>query len=137
MEEAIFLTKYASKVYIIHRRVQFRASKIMQKRALGNNKMEVLWNSVVVEAYGDEERGVLAGLKVENVVTGETSVRGVFAAGDVQDKKYRQAFTAAGTVKVEFDLELVVLRFQLNSENRDLVKQRIDNKRKIFFPSIG
>ncbi|GMH24527.1 hypothetical protein Nepgr_026370 [Nepenthes gracilis] len=139
MEEATFLTKYGSKVFIIHRRDSFRASKIMQKRALENPKIEVLWNSVVVEAYGDGEKGVLGGLKVKNVVSGEvsdlrisglffaighepatqflggqleldsdgyivtkpgttqTSVRGVFAAGDVQDKKYRQAVTAAGS----------------------------------------
>ncbi|KAK1581036.1 hypothetical protein Q3G72_002436 [Acer saccharum] len=136
MEEANFLTKYGSKVYIIHRRDTFRASKIMQNRALTNPKIEVIWNSSVVEAYGDR---VLGGLKVKNVVSGEvsdlkvsglffaighepatkfldgqleldsdgyvitkpgttqTSVRGVFASGDVQDKKYRQAITAAGT----------------------------------------
>ncbi|KAL0286708.1 UNVERIFIED_CONTAM: Thioredoxin reductase 1, mitochondrial [Sesamum calycinum] len=136
MEEANFLTKYGSKVYIIHRRDEFRASKIMQSRALSNTKIEVLWNSVVTEAYGE---GTLNGLKVKNVQSGEvsdlkvsglffaighepatkflegqleldsdgyvitkpgttlTSVKGVFAAGDVQDKKYRQAITAAGT----------------------------------------
>ncbi|KAL0381195.1 UNVERIFIED_CONTAM: Thioredoxin reductase 1, mitochondrial [Sesamum angustifolium] len=136
MEEANFLTKYGSKVYIIHRRDEFRASKIMQSRALSNTKIEVLWNSVVTEAYGE---GKLNGLKVKNVQSGEvsdlkvsglffaighepateflegqleldsdgyvitkpgttlTSVKGVFAAGDVQDKKYRQAITAAGT----------------------------------------
>uniref|UniRef100_A0A2P2JCG8 Thioredoxin reductase n=1 Tax=Rhizophora mucronata TaxID=61149 RepID=A0A2P2JCG8_RHIMU len=136
MEEANFLTKYGSKVYIVHRRDSFRASKIMQNRALSNRKIEVLWNSVVVEAYGDRQLG---GLKVKNVVTGQvsdlkvsglffaighepatrfldgqlqldsdgyiltkpgtsqTSIHGVFAAGDVQDKKYRQAVTAAGT----------------------------------------
>lgn len=136
MEEATFLTKYGSKVYIIHRRDEFRASKIMRNRALSNPKIEVIWNSAVVEAYGEK---TLGGLKVENVVTGEvsdlnvsglffaighepatkfldgqlqldgeryvatvpgttkTSVRGVFAAGDVQDKKYRQAITAAGS----------------------------------------
>ncbi|CAK7357575.1 unnamed protein product [Dovyalis caffra] len=136
MEEANFLTKYGSKVYIIHRRDAFRASKIMQSRALSNPKIEVIWNSVVEEAYGER---TLGGLKVKNVVTGEvsdlkanglffaighepatrfldgqleldsdgyvvtkpgttkTSVHGVFAAGDVQDKKYRQAITAAGT----------------------------------------
>ncbi|XVE87573.1 hypothetical protein DITRI_Ditri18aG0128300 [Diplodiscus trichospermus] len=139
MEESTFLTKYASKVYIIHRRDTFRASKIMQSRAFSNPKIEVIWNAVVVEAYGDGDRGVLGGLKVKNLLTGEvsdlqvsglffaighepatkflegqlqldsdgyiltkpgstqTSVRGVFAAGDVQDKKYRQAVTAAGT----------------------------------------
>lgn len=136
MEEATFLTKYGSKVYIIHRRDEFRASKIMRNRALSNPKIEVIWNSTVTEAYGEK---TLSGLKVENVVTGEvsdlsvsglffaighepatkfldgqlqldaeryivtepgttkTSVRGVFAAGDVQDKKYRQAITAAGS----------------------------------------
>lgn len=139
MEEANFLTKYGSKVYILHRRDTFRASKIMQNRAMSNPKIEVVWNSVVEEAYGEGERGSLGGLKVKNVVTGEvsdlkvsglffaighepatkflggqleldsdgyvvtkpgtthTSVRGVFAAGDVQDKKYRQAVSAAGT----------------------------------------
>ncbi|KAK8703176.1 hypothetical protein V6N13_021502 [Hibiscus sabdariffa] len=136
MEESTFLTKYGSKVYIIHRRDSFRASKIMQSRVVSNPKIEVIWNSVVVEAYGDR---VLGGLKVKNLLTGEvsdlqvsglffaighepatkfldgqlqldsdayvltkpgttqTSVPGVFAAGDVQDKKYRQAVTAAGT----------------------------------------
>ncbi|KAJ9704160.1 hypothetical protein PVL29_005441 [Vitis rotundifolia] len=139
MEEATFLTKYGSKVYIIHRRDAFRASKIMQQRALSNPKIEAIWNSVVVEAHGDEKGRLLGGVKVKNVVSGEvsdlkvsglffaighepatkfldgqlkldsdgyvvtepgttkTSVRGVFAAGDVQDKKYRQAVTAAGT----------------------------------------
>ncbi|XP_074590376.1 thioredoxin reductase NTRB-like isoform X1 [Curcuma longa] len=138
MEEANFLTKYGSKVYIVHRRDAFRASKIMQARALGNPKIQVLWNSEVVEAYG-ESRGTLSGVKVRNVVSGEvsdlkvsglffaighepatkflegqlelgsdgyivtkpgtthTSVKGVFATGDVQDKKYRQAITAAGS----------------------------------------
>ncbi|EPS59673.1 thioredoxin reductase [Genlisea aurea] len=135
MEEANFLTKYGSKVYIIHRRDEFRASKIMQSRTLSNPKVEVLWNSVVAEAYG---KRTLEGLKVKKngadvvdlnvsglffaighepatrfldgqleldsdgyVVTKPgstlTSVRGVFAAGDVQDKKYRQAITAAGS----------------------------------------
>ncbi|KAB1224015.1 Thioredoxin reductase 2 [Morella rubra] len=141
MEEATFLTKYGSMVYIIHRRDTFRASKIMQQRALTNPKIQVLWNSVVVEAYGnkDNQNRLLGGLKVKDLVNGEisdlevsglffaighepatkfldgqleldsdgyvatkpgttlASVRGVFAAGDVQDKKYRQAVTAAGT----------------------------------------
>ncbi|TQD93297.1 hypothetical protein C1H46_021055 [Malus baccata] len=138
MEEANFLTKYGSEVHIIHRRDTFRASKIMQNRALSNPKIRVVWNSEVVEAYG-EGKGPLAGLKVKNVVTGEVSdfkvsglffaighepatkfldgqldlhadgyvatkpgttqtcIKGVFAAGDVQDKKYRQAITAAGS----------------------------------------
>lgn len=140
MEEATFLTKYGSEVYIIHRRDTFRASKIMQGKVLSNSKIKVVWNSVVVEAYGEgESKRVLGGLKVKNVVTQEvsdlkvsglffaighepatkflggqleldsdgyvvtkpgttkTSVEGVFAAGDVQDKKYRQAITAAGS----------------------------------------
>ena len=144
MEEANFLTKYGSKVYIIHRRDAFRASKIMQSRAIGNPKIEVVWNSVVEEAFGDGKGGLgrLGGLKLKNVATGErtelpvsglffaighepatkflggqleldsdgyvltkpgttkTSIEGVFAAGDVQDKKYRQAITAAGTGKL-------------------------------------
>uniref|UniRef100_A0A804PX34 FAD/NAD(P)-binding domain-containing protein n=1 Tax=Zea mays TaxID=4577 RepID=A0A804PX34_MAIZE len=139
MEEANFLTKYGSQVYIIHRRSDFRASKIMQARTLSNPKIKVVWNSEVVEAYGGADGGPLAGVKVKDVVTGEvsdlqvaglffaighepatkflggqleldsdgyvvtkpgsthTSVQGVFAAGDVQDKKYRQAITAAGS----------------------------------------
>ncbi|XP_020205928.1 thioredoxin reductase NTRB isoform X2 [Cajanus cajan] len=139
MEEACFLSKFGSKVYIVHRRDKFRASKIMQGKVMRNPKIEVLWNSEVVGAYGDDKGSVLGGLKVKNVVTGvvtdlkvsglffaighepatkfldgqleldsdgyivtkpgttKTSVEGVFAAGDVQDKKYRQAVTAAGT----------------------------------------
>ncbi|MCL7042999.1 hypothetical protein MKW94_006636 [Papaver nudicaule] len=138
MEEANFLTKYGSKVYIIHRRDVFRASKIMQNRAMTNPKIEVIWNSAVVEATGGD-KGSLGGLKVKNLVSGATtdlevsglffaighepatkfldgqleldsdgyvvttpgttltSVKGVFAAGDVQDNKYRQAITAAGS----------------------------------------
>eukprot|EP00253_Pinus_taeda_P001006 PITA_01006 len=138
MEEANFLSKYGSKVYIIHRRDAFRASKIMQKRALDNPKIEVIWNTEVLKAFGNE-RGLLSGLNLRNTVTGEesvlevsglffaighepatkflegqleldsdgyivtkpgttqTSLLGVFAAGDVQDKKWRQAITAAGT----------------------------------------
>lgn len=82
MEESIFLTKYGSKVYIIHRRDEFRASKIMQKRALEHPKIEVLWNSVVNEAYGNE-KGRLGGLKVQNALTGEVKdlpVNGLFFA---------------------------------------------------------
>ncbi|KAI0503876.1 hypothetical protein KFK09_014819 [Dendrobium nobile] len=139
MEEANFLTKYGSRVYILHRRDTFRASKIMQARALSNPKIEVVWNSEVAEAYGAKDGGPLSGLKLKNIVTGDitelavsglffaighepatkflekqleldsdgyvvtkpgttqTSVKGIFAAGDVQDKKYRQAVTAAGS----------------------------------------
>ncbi|KAK4781129.1 hypothetical protein SAY87_017235 [Trapa incisa] len=141
MEAADFLSKYGSKVYIIHRRDAFRASKIMQSRVLNNPKIEVMRNTVVRHAYGDAvgETRVLAGLELQNVVSEEisdlkvsglffaigqepateflegqleldadgyiltkpgttlTSVRGVFAAGFVQDRKYRQAVTAACT----------------------------------------
>jgi thioredoxin reductase (NADPH) len=138
VEEAVFLTKYATKVTIIHRRDKLRASKIMQERAFKNKKIEFIWNSVVVEILGDKEKGIF-GVKIKNVNTGEitekscqgvfvaightpntkiferqvdmdergyiitkngtteTSVPGVFAAGDVQDYRYRQAVTAAGT----------------------------------------
>jgi thioredoxin reductase (NADPH) len=138
MEEAMFLTKYGSKVYVIHRRDELRASKIMQARALAHPKIEFLWSSAVDEAYGNA-KGQLGGLKVKSLKTGEitdipvsglffaighepatkfldgqleldedgyikttpgattTSVVGVFAAGDVQDKKWRQAITAAGS----------------------------------------
>lgn len=81
MEEAGFLTKYGSKVYIIHRRDAFRASKIMAQRALDNPKIEVLWNSVVVEAQGDGKG--LTGLVVKNVETDEVTtlaVSGLFFA---------------------------------------------------------
>lgn len=137
MEEAQFLTKFASKVLIIHRRDQLRASKIMQRRAINNPKIEFLYSHVVEEGRGDEKllRSILVkDLKTEEtreiecgglffaighepnvkflngqvevdeqsyIITKpdstETSVPGVFAAGDVQDKKWRQAVTAAGT----------------------------------------
>lgn len=79
VEEADFLTRYASKVYIVHRRDKFRASPILQKRALENPKIEVLWNKVVEEIEGNE-RGVTA-LKLRDTVTGEyrsLPVGGVF-----------------------------------------------------------
>ncbi len=140
MEEATFLTKYASTVYIVHRRDAFRASKIMADRALANDKIVVKWNSVIDEVLGDDENGV-TGVRIrssvdeaqteELEVTGyfaaightpntdflkgqlqtndkgyivwpvshrtNTSVDGVFAAGDVADDHYKQAVTAAGT----------------------------------------
>ena len=134
MEEATFLTKFASKVHIIHRRDEFRASKIMQERALNNEKIAVHWNSTVLDIKGDqkvqqvilkdtktgEETSVdMAGVFVAighepntelfkdqleldqngyivlNKNT-QTSVDGVFSAGDVHDHRYRQAVTAAG-----------------------------------------
>ena len=136
MEEATFLTKYGSRVYIVHRRDELRASKIMQQRALDNPKIEILWSHEVAEALGTD---ALTGVRVKSTKDGservveaaglffaightpnsgflagqleldeqdyiitkpgttETSVPGVFAAGDVQDKKWRQAITAAGT----------------------------------------
>ncbi len=73
MEEAMFLTRFATKVHIIHRREELRASKIMQKRALNNEKIVVEWNSVVKEVLGDHESGV-TGLRLEDTNTGEERV---------------------------------------------------------------
>jgi len=80
LEEATFLTRFASKVNIIHRRDEFRASKIMQDRALANDKINVIWNSVVDEILGAEK---VEGLALRDTVTGETSkieIGGVFVA---------------------------------------------------------
>jgi thioredoxin reductase (NADPH) len=80
MEEAIFLTKFASKVTIVHRRNSFRASKIMQERALNHPKIEVAWDSVLTEIFGN---GKVAGARLKNVKTGEESelaAGGVFVA---------------------------------------------------------
>ena len=134
MEEATFLTKFASKVHIIHRRDTFRASKIMQDRALSNENIEVHWNSVIEDIKGDQKvqqiilkdtktgenktlemGGVFVAIghepntelfknQLEMDENGyiiqkqntETSVKGVFTAGDVHDHRYRQAVTAAG-----------------------------------------
>ena len=82
MEEATFLTKFASRVTVIHRRDELRASKIMQERALANDKIDFLWDSVVVEILGDRDQGV-RGLIIENVKTGERTefpCQGVFMA---------------------------------------------------------
>jgi thioredoxin reductase (NADPH) len=136
MEEATYLTHFASKVILVHRRGEFRASKAMQKRVLENPKIMVLWNSVVVDAVGETGlRGVMirhlpdgtektieasglfyaightpntalfqgqieldgTGYIVTRPGSSRTSVEGVFAAGDVQDSRYRQAVTAAGS----------------------------------------
>ena len=136
MEEATYLTKYGSKVYLVHRRDELRASKIMQERVLENPKIEVLWSSQATAALGDDG---LTAVRIKDLKIGDerdlevnglffaighvpntsfldgqletdeqgylvtkpdstaTSVDGVFAAGDVQDKKWRQAITAAGT----------------------------------------
>ena len=80
MEEALFLTKFTSKVTLIHRRDEFRASKIMGDRVLNNDKIEILWDSVVTEVLGDSE---VEGVKVENLKTGKTTqveCKGYFAA---------------------------------------------------------
>ncbi len=82
VEEATFLTKYASKVYLIHRRDQLRASKIMQQRALENPKIEIVWNHVVDEVLGNEKDGV-TGLRLKNTQddsTRQVDVRGLFLA---------------------------------------------------------
>jgi thioredoxin reductase (NADPH) len=139
-EEAMFLTKYGSKVTVLVRKDKLRASKTMAKRLLANPKVEVKFNTVAVQVQGeDKPRGLMTHLKVKNVNTNEeevleanglfyavghdpatelfktqidtdeegyiltkpgtsyTSVPGVFAAGDVQDKRYRQAITSAGS----------------------------------------
>lgn len=137
MEEAIFLTKFARRVTVVHRRDTLRASKVMQDRAHANPKIGFIWNSVVEEILGVEDQQV-RGARLRHVVTGETqtvscdgvfvaightpntsifkdhltlneagyivvknhthtSVEGVFVAGDVQDQRYRQAVTAAGS----------------------------------------
>ena len=134
MEEATFLTKFASKVTIVHRRDEFRASQIMIERATSDPKIEVRWNATVEEILGE---GAVTGARLKDTLTGEehevatdgvfvaightpntsifegqldledgyipveeprtlTSEPGVFAAGDVVDRIYRQAITAAG-----------------------------------------
>ncbi len=139
VEEALYLTNHASSVTLIHRRDALRAEKILQKRLFANDKIEIVWNTVVEAVLGTEDPREVTGLRLRNAVSGETSERaidglfvaighdpatrlfrghldmdeegyiwtaadstvtsvpGVFAAGDVQDKIYRQAVTAAGT----------------------------------------
>jgi thioredoxin reductase (NADPH) len=135
MEEANFLTRFATKVFLVHRRDKLRASKIMQDRAFKNGNIAFIWNSVVEEILGND---MVTGVRLRNVMTGEaselkcagvfvaighspntalfhgqlnmdgrgylittngmqTNIPGVFAAGDVQDPRYRQAVTAAGS----------------------------------------
>jgi len=138
VEESIYLTNHAEKVTLVHRRDELRAEKILQDRLLKNPKIEVVWNSVLVDILGDEDPPGVTVVQLENVKTSETtdlavdgvfiaighdpatklfvgkldmdgegyitsapdstatSVPGVFAAGDVTDKVYRQAVTAAG-----------------------------------------
>jgi thioredoxin reductase (NADPH) len=137
MEDALYLTKFAAEVVIVHRRDELRASKIMAERATSNGKIRFEWNTEVVEVHGDD---VITGIRLRDTQSGEerdlevgglfvaighepntaflqgvvdlkangyvqtpiawrtqTSVPGVFAAGDVMDDYYRQAVTAAGT----------------------------------------
>ena len=137
MEEALFLTRFATQVAVIHRRDEFRASKIMLERARRNEKIRFLTNTVVEDVYDPRAKEV-TGLKLRNLANGEvttlpvsamflgighipnakvfagqletdadgylkttnqvfTNVPGVYACGDVQDRRYRQAITAAGS----------------------------------------
>ena len=138
VEEAMFLTKFASKVKLIHRRNELRAEKMLQEKLKANKKIEIIWDSVINEVVGDKEPKGVNGIKIKNLkdnkitelkVHGlfiaighdpatslfkdqlkmdkegylitkpdstETNIPGVFAAGDVKDKIFRQAVTAAG-----------------------------------------
>ena len=138
VEEAMFLTKFASKVYLIHRRNELRAEKMLQAKLKSNKKIEIIWDTVVEDVIGTREPKTVNALKIKNVkdnkvkdlkVDGlfiaighdpatslfkdqlnmdkegylitkpdstETNIPGVFAAGDVKDKIFRQAVTAAG-----------------------------------------
>ena len=138
VEEAMFLTKFASKVKLIHRRDSLRAEKMLQKKLMENKKIEIIWDSVVEDVVGDKDPKNVKGIKIKNVKTNkideikldgvfiaighdpatqlfkdqlqmdkegylitkpdstETNIPGVYAAGDVKDKTFRQAVTAAG-----------------------------------------
>jgi thioredoxin reductase (NADPH) len=138
VEEAIFLTKFATKVKLIHRRDELRAEKMLQKKLMENKKIEIIWNSVLEEVLGNKNPKGVTGIKIKNVKTNKitqinihglfiaighdpatslfkgqldmdkegylitkpdstaTNKPGVFAAGDVKDKVFRQAVTAAG-----------------------------------------
>ena len=138
VEEAMFLTKFASKVYLIHRRNELRAEKMLQAKLKANKKIEIIWDSVVEDVLGTKEPKTVNALKIKNVKDNKvedlkvdglfiaighdpatslfkdqlkmdkegylitqpdstaTNIPGVFAAGDVKDKIFRQAVTAAG-----------------------------------------
>ncbi len=138
VEEAIFLTKFATKVKLIHRRNELRAEKMLQKKLKENKKIEIIWDSVLEEVLGNEKPKGVTGIKIKNVKTNkttqlnvhglfiaighdpattlfkgqldmdkegylitkpdstQTNKPGIFAAGDVKDKVFRQAVTAAG-----------------------------------------
>lgn len=112
MEEANFLTKFASKVYLIHRREEFRASKIMQERAEKNEKIEIILNSTVDEVLGDENK--VTGLRLKNTQSGETSelpVDGMFLAiGHIPSTRFLEG-------RVELDKEGYVLRRENSMTN--------------------
>lgn len=139
VEEALYLTNHATKVYLVHRRDELRAEKIMQDRLFKNDKIEVIWDHTLDEILGEQGGKGVTHARLKNVKSGETqdlavdgvfiaighdpntklfagqlemwednyiktkpgtaqtSVEGVYAAGDVQDRVYRQAVTAAGT----------------------------------------
>ena len=139
VEEALFLTNFVTKVYLVHRRDQLRAEKLMQDRMKANSKIQPIWDSVVTDILGEPQAGGVRAVQLENLKTKQstalpvtgvfvaighvpntgifgsqldkdeagylithpdstaTNIPGVFAAGDVQDKTFRQAVTAAGT----------------------------------------
>ena len=138
VEEAIFLTKFASKVKLIHRRDKLRAEKLLQTKLMNNKKIEIIWDSVVEDVMGQKDPKNVTGIKIKNLKTNSvsdlkidglfiaighdpatslfkgqldmdkdgyiitkpdstaTKILGVYAAGDVKDKIFRQAVTAAG-----------------------------------------
>ena len=138
VEEAMFLTKFASKVYLIHRRNELRAEKLLQEKLKANKKIEIIWDSAVDEVLGTSKPKEVNSIKIKNLKTNNitelkvdglfiaighdpatslfkdqlkmdkegylitkadstiTNIPGVFAAGDVKDKIFRQAVTAAG-----------------------------------------
>jgi thioredoxin reductase (NADPH) len=140
VEEALYLTNHASEVIVLHRKKQFKAEKILQDRLFANSKIRVIWDSVLLEVLGNEKPKGVTGVKIQNIITQQTSeisldgvfvaighkpnsaifkeagvnvdeegyiitkpnstatnIAGVYASGDIQDKIYRQAITAAGT----------------------------------------
>ena len=138
VEEALFLTNFASKVYLVHRRDALRLEKILQERLFKNKKISIIWNSELAEITGEENPTNVTGIKLKSTIDGSmtdlkvdgvfiaighdpatqifksqinmddegyiitepdstlTNINGVYAAGDVRDKTYRQAVTAAG-----------------------------------------